>query len=452
MVVGGEQDPQLIYIVRPGDTLSDIAKTFGTTSTAIMEANGMTNANQLRAGSRISITYKEGVIHEIKEPPLSLEEFANKYELNLDDLLTLNYIEDPKATLQVGQQIFLDLNRFEAEEKGLVEKREFQALDLGTDDALADTEQQPIAMNMPDERPTEDAPSGEDDVLMEQAPWVDDKQQVITAEQTEQHLKNLMSQKELAKLAHEEAQKAAERNAQEQQKQSEAKKNADAAAAEKARVEAEKINQLETKKQQEAGIVCDANQCLHDGNCWSRPENAYCSPEDPKNAWICKEGFRDTGKECVAQEAEKPAVKKASPTNKIGTITKQRYFNPYDAGYSNGWGGGHCTHYAGYYRWKEYGISTNWRGNAWAWYKNASAAGWAVGQTPEIGSIVTMRNGVGGWGSYGHVGIVVSIDWDNREILVEDMNYVGRYIASQHWVSMDSDSNPIIGYIYPRQQ
>jgi len=62
---------------------------------------------------------------------------------------------------------------------------------------------------------------------------------------------------------------------------------------------------------------------------------------------------------------------------------------------------------------KEYGISTNWRGNAWAWYKNASAAGWAVGQTPEIGSIIVMRNGVGGRSSYGHVGIVTSIDRDN---------------------------------------
>lgn len=172
-------------------------------------------------------------------------------------------------------------------------------------------------MNMPDERPTEDAPQGEDAVLMEQAPWVDSQQQVITAEQTEQHLKNLMSQKELAKIAHEEAQKAAERNAQEQQKQQEAKKIADAAAAEKARVEAEKISKLEAQKQQEAGIVCDANQCLQDGTCWNRPDNAYCSPEDPKNAWICKEGFRDTGKDCVPQEAEKAVVKKASPTNKV---------------------------------------------------------------------------------------------------------------------------------------
>jgi len=277
----------------------------------------MNSANQLKAGSRISITYKEGVIHEIKEPPLSMEEFANKYDLNLEDLLTLNYIEDPKATLQVGQQIFLDLNRFEAEEKGLVEKREFQALDLGDDNSFADSDVQPIAMNMPNEKPADNAPQGEDDVLIEQAPWVDDQQQVITAEQTEKHLKNLTSQKEQAKVAQEEAQKAAERNAQKQQEQTEAKKAAGAAAVAKAQAESEKINQLETQKQEEAGIVCDANQCLQDGKCWTRPENAYCSPEDPKNAWICKEGFTDTGKSCVPQEAEKPAPKKASLSKKI---------------------------------------------------------------------------------------------------------------------------------------
>lgn len=61
-----------------------------------------------------------------------------------------------------------------------------------------------------------------------------------------------------------------------------------------------------------------------------------------------------------------------------------------------------------------------------------------------------MKNGAGGRGSYGHVGIVKSIDRDNREVMIEDMNYVGRYIASQHWVDMDSQSNPIIGYVYPR--
>ncbi len=459
LVVGGDQDPQLIYIVRAGDTLSDIAKTFGTTTTAIMEANGMKNPSELRAGKRITITYKEGVIHEIKKST-SIEQFAKEYNLNLDDLLTLNYIDDPKAPLQVGQQIFLDLNRVEAEEKGLVEKREFQALDLGWDEVMADSDQpeQPIAMNMPDEKPIDNSNTDgkidnqDDEVLMEQAPRVDNNQQIITAEQTEQHLKNLSSQKEQAKIAHEEAQKAAEREAQDREQQQITKKANAAAAVAQAKAEAEKINQQEAKKQEEAGITCEPDQCLHDGVCWNRPENAYCTPEDGENAWICKEGFTDTGKACVVQESEKSVQKKVPFNDKIWKIVKQRYFNPYKAGYNNGWGGWYCTHYAGYYRWKEYGISTNWRGNARQWYKNASAAGWAVGQTPEIGSIIVMRNGVGGWSSYGHVGIVISIDWDNSEILIEDMNYVGRYIASQHWISMDSTTNPIIGYIYPRAQ
>lgn len=116
LVVGGDQDPQLIYIVRPGDTLSQIAKMFGTTTAAIMESNGISNPNQLRAGSRITITYKEGVIYEIKQAT-TLEDFAQTYELNVDDLLTLNYIDDPKAPLYIGQQIVLDLNKDEAERK-----------------------------------------------------------------------------------------------------------------------------------------------------------------------------------------------------------------------------------------------------------------------------------------------------------------------------------------------
>lgn len=306
---------------------------------------------------------------------------------------------------------------------------------------------QDIGSQPQDDSPELPSDENPDAILMEQAPWAGE-QQIITAEQTEAHLKNLNKQKEQAQVDREAAAKAAEREAQKRAEQALAAQEAAA----KAKAEAERITQLELQKQKEAGIECDVNQCLHDGNCWALPENAYCSPSDPKNAWICKEGFTDTGKACIPQEAEKPAAKKASQGTKAGNIVSQWYFNPYNEGYSNGWGGGHCTHYAGYYWWKEYGISTNWRGNAWAWYKNASAAGWAVGQTPEIGSIVVMKNGVGGRSSYGHVGVVISIDWDNGEMLIEDMNYVGRYIVSQHWVDMYSDKNPIIGYIYPRGQ
>lgn len=43
------------YKVKPGDTLSQIAKKSGTTVRAIMKASGIKNANQIRAGQQITI-------------------------------------------------------------------------------------------------------------------------------------------------------------------------------------------------------------------------------------------------------------------------------------------------------------------------------------------------------------------------------------------------------------
>jgi surface antigen len=49
--------------------------------------------------------------------------------------------------------------------------------------------------------------------------------------------------------------------------------------------------------------------------------------------------------------------------------------------------------YVGRWIWKNLGKHTEWRGNAKYWYDNASAAGWAVGQTPKVGSVIVMKYG-----------------------------------------------------------
>ncbi|MBO4516270.1 hypothetical protein J5751_02300 [bacterium] len=35
--------------------------------------------------------------------------FANKYSLNIEDLMTLNYIQDESEILQEGQEVFLPI-------------------------------------------------------------------------------------------------------------------------------------------------------------------------------------------------------------------------------------------------------------------------------------------------------------------------------------------------------
>jgi surface antigen len=82
-------------------------------------------------------------------------------------------------------------------------------------------------------------------------------------------------------------------------------------------------------------------------------------------------------------------------------------------------------------------------GNANQWYNNAKKAGFSVGQTPRAGSIVVYSNLRS---SAGHVGIVRSVDTANGTMVVEDMNYEGKFVVTRRTES--TSRGGIIGYIY----
>ena len=97
---------------------------------------------------------------------------------------------------------------------------------------------------------------------------------------------------------------------------------------------------------------------------------------------------------------------------------------------------GQCTWYAASRR------PVPWTGNAWMWYGNAKAMGYAVGQTPEPGAFMVT------WESafFGHVAYVEQVNEDGS-FVVSEMNFNGwdtidtRTIKSPHDV-------PLIGFIY----
>lgn len=103
----------------------------------------------------------------------------------------------------------------------------------------------------------------------------------------------------------------------------------------------------------------------------------------------------------------------------------------------NGYAYGYCTYYA-YNRRAEIGrpIGGNW-GNAVTWASAARAAGFQVDHTPEAGAVI--QNG-GGWGGFGHVGIVERVNSDGS-LTVTDMNYAGWNIISTRTVSASSVGN-----------
>ena len=99
-----------VYVVEPGDTLSGIARTFGTSVQALMDANGLQDPGALQPGQELRIPGFEGVqgtleTHALR-PGESLQALSWRSEVGVDDLVRLNRVLHPDR-LYVGQGIVL---------------------------------------------------------------------------------------------------------------------------------------------------------------------------------------------------------------------------------------------------------------------------------------------------------------------------------------------------------
>ena len=306
----------------------------------------------MRVGEKLTIAYDKSIIYEMKEM-MSVQEFAERYDMSEEDLLTLNYVDDPADILKEGQQIFVPLNKIEAEQRGLIEKRKFVMLDIAPEEKV---------VNMDDVQRTLSGSEGEHegDTPSQHAPHGEDSEQVvISAEESAKRLQQL----DLAKIeAKQAAIKAEELEEQAKQAAAEVKiqeENQKTEAARVARIEAEKkaeaarlakidsekkakiLAQAEEKEvaRKAAAVeeLCGEDQCYHEGKCRSKPTNARCAPvEDGDNAWLCKDGYVDTGRACISSAAHTEKVAQATAPKKGQDVLTQRYFNPYKQGYNNG--------------------------------------------------------------------------------------------------------------------
>ncbi|GHW02418.1 hypothetical protein AGMMS50249_2040 [candidate division SR1 bacterium] len=97
----------LWHIVQPGENLESIATEFGISVSNLKKINKISGVS---AGDRILVTSEEdGIIYTLKDAQ-NVKVFANKYGLNLEDLMTLNYILDDSEILQAGQEIFINIS------------------------------------------------------------------------------------------------------------------------------------------------------------------------------------------------------------------------------------------------------------------------------------------------------------------------------------------------------
>ena len=124
-------DGNITYVIKPGDTLTSIAQDVGTTVSNIRRVNGLAADVDIRGDA--TIVDKEGIaLHRLTISQLpgiviamdattSVAEFAKQYNLNEDDIKSLNNISDSKALLRAGDELFLTISEKDAIQKGILE-------------------------------------------------------------------------------------------------------------------------------------------------------------------------------------------------------------------------------------------------------------------------------------------------------------------------------------------
>ena len=99
------------YIVQEWDTLGSIATEFWTTISNLKKINGISS---VKPGQKIIVTNEEDwILYKVRENQ-NIKVFANKYGLDLGDLMTLNYITDDSEVLYKWQEIFINLSEEKA--------------------------------------------------------------------------------------------------------------------------------------------------------------------------------------------------------------------------------------------------------------------------------------------------------------------------------------------------
>ncbi len=94
-----------VYVVRPGDTLSEIANMFGVSVNTIMWANNLNSARDVHPGDTLVILPISGVERTIAKGD-TLKSLAKKYGADAGEIAQFNGL-DPEEPLAVGSKIII---------------------------------------------------------------------------------------------------------------------------------------------------------------------------------------------------------------------------------------------------------------------------------------------------------------------------------------------------------
>jgi membrane-bound lytic murein transglycosylase D len=94
------------YTVRAGDTVWDIARKFGTTTTALRSLNGLSRTARIQPGQVLTVSKSEDeniIIHKVRQGE-SLSVIAKQYRTTIARILAANNLDDPD-NIPVGQAL-----------------------------------------------------------------------------------------------------------------------------------------------------------------------------------------------------------------------------------------------------------------------------------------------------------------------------------------------------------
>ena len=93
-----------IYIVRRGDTLSEIAQKYNTSVSELVRLNNIQNPNLIYVGQKLKLkTNDSNIVYTVKKGD-TLSEIAQKYNTSVSELVRLNNIQNPNL-IYVGDKI-----------------------------------------------------------------------------------------------------------------------------------------------------------------------------------------------------------------------------------------------------------------------------------------------------------------------------------------------------------
>ena len=104
-VSAAEPDRISVYVVRPGDTLSEIAGMFGVSMNTIIWANDLTGANDVHPGDTLIILPISGAQHKVAKGD-TLKSVAARYNADANEIAQFNGL-DPASPLTVGSTIII---------------------------------------------------------------------------------------------------------------------------------------------------------------------------------------------------------------------------------------------------------------------------------------------------------------------------------------------------------